>query len=121
MATHIQTVLTAPVEGRDAEFNRWYDAIHMPEVLRVPGFVAGQRYAPAGTSEAGQIRYLALYEIETDDLAATLGALAAASAGMTLSDALDMSATVAQVYEVLGDRQTTETSAVTAATAAREA
>ena len=109
MTAYIQTVVTAPVVGREDEFNRWYDDTHLPEMLQVPGFVAGRRYALTGPIAADRPRFLAVYEIETDDLAATLQALSAAAPTMTVSDAMDQPATVIDLYEVLGERRTTTT------------
>ena len=106
MTAYIQTVVTAPVVGREDEFNRWYEDTHLPEVLQVPGFVAGRRYALTGPWAADGPRFLAVYEIETEDLAATLAALRAAAPTMTASDAMDHPATVIETYEVLGERRT---------------
>jgi hypothetical protein len=106
MTGYIQTVVTVPVVGREDEFNRWYDDTHLREMLQVPGFVAGRRYALTGPRSVDGPRFLAVYEIETDDLAATLQALSAAAATMTVSDAMDQPATVTDLYEVLGDRRT---------------
>lgn len=111
MTAYIQTVVTAPVAGREDEFNRWYDDIHLPEVLAAPGFVAGQRFALAGPGAEDQPPYLTVYEIETDDLAATVEALTAAAATMTRSDALDEKSVVVTIYRALGERRVTEHSA----------
>jgi hypothetical protein len=51
---------------REAEFNEWYDKIHLPDVLETPGFIRATRYENAEPAE-GQAKFLALYEIETDD------------------------------------------------------
>lgn len=56
-------VRSGPAEGREDEFNRWYDEVHLPEILAVPGFVSGRRYRATAESE---YPYLAVYEIETD-------------------------------------------------------
>ena len=106
MTAYIQTVVTAPFAGREDEFNRWYDDTHLPEMLQVPGFVAGRRYTRTGPRAAAGPRFLAVYEIETEDLAATLAALGAAARMMTVSDAMDQPATVTDLYEVLGERRT---------------
>jgi hypothetical protein len=106
VTAYIQTVVSSPVPGREDEFNRWYDDIHLPEVLAVPGFLAGQRYALTGLGASDQRRYLCVYEIETDDLAATLSAVSAAAPTMTMSEAMDQPATVIEVYELLGGRRT---------------
>ena len=36
----VMIVLSNPVGDRDDEYNRWYDDVHLPDVLSVPGFVA---------------------------------------------------------------------------------
>lgn len=93
MAKHLFVVFTEAQPGRDAEFNTWYDNQHLPDVLKVPGFRAAQRYrlepdpsAPAG----GPSKYLALYEMETDDVAATLADLTsrAGTAAMPMTEAM---------------------------------
>jgi hypothetical protein len=104
---YIQTVVTAPVAGQEQEFNRWYDHTHLPEVLALPGFVSAQRYELVGDRPS----YLAVYELETDDIDATLEALTAgARTTMTRTDAMDEPATVVNVYRVLGERRTAEDS-----------
>jgi hypothetical protein len=66
----IVTVFNAK-EGRDDEFNDWYSNAHMPQSLHVPGFVSGQRFKLSKEQREGstpQWQYLAIYEVETDDL-----------------------------------------------------
>jgi hypothetical protein len=57
---------------REAEFNDWYDRIHIPDILSgSPGFKSAIRYilyAPV----KGQSKYLAVYEIETADIDRTM-------------------------------------------------
>ena len=69
MARHYLLAFTNPVPGREAEFNRWYDERHMPDLLAVPGFVSAQRFALTDATGQGKPGWtsLALYEIETDD------------------------------------------------------
>jgi hypothetical protein len=98
-------VLTNATQGSDATFNDWYDDVHIPDLLRVPGIVSARRFelAPVQmTSEEGQMkvvstgdasldyRYLALYAIETDDLEAVLEEVRvrAGTSEMVLSPAL---------------------------------
>ena len=45
MAKHHLLAFPNPVAGREDEFNRWYDGQHLPDMLAVPGFVSGQRFA----------------------------------------------------------------------------
>lgn len=64
----LYVALTNAVDGEDVAFNTWYDAVHLPDVLAVPGFVAAQRFRlldhPALPTPAW--RYLALYEMRAD-------------------------------------------------------
>ncbi len=53
--------------SREAEFNEWYDKIHLPDVLETPGFIRATRYENTQPSE-GRAKFLALYEVETDDI-----------------------------------------------------
>jgi len=47
----IQVVFSNPVEGRDAEFNDWYDNVRIPELLAVPGMLSAKRPGPTGGSQ----------------------------------------------------------------------
>ena len=94
MGTHYFMVLTDPVAGREDEYNSWYDDRHLDDVLQVEGFVSAQRFrlsnqtVPAGSSAS---QYLAIYEMETDDVDKTLAALMArlGTAAMPVTPALD--------------------------------
>jgi hypothetical protein len=93
MAKHVFVVLTNSVEGQEDAFNEWYDNTHLGDVLKVPGFLSAQRFKLSDTQWGDPPfpwRYLALYEIETDDLAATMAELKARSgtSQMVLSSAL---------------------------------
>ncbi len=68
-------VLTNPVEGREETFNDWYTNTHLKDVLAVPGIVSAQRFKLAGTQLAPAPHpwsYLALYDVETDNLDQTV-------------------------------------------------
>ena len=72
-------VQTGPVSAeREEEYNDWYAGTHIPEVLAVPGFVGARRYKLAGGD--GTPSYLAIYEIEADDIFAPVKELSARSA-----------------------------------------
>ena len=66
-------VFTKPVPGQDAVFNNWYDHQHMPDVLRVPGFVAAQRFVETFASPSGASipRYLIVFTLRSRDIDAT--------------------------------------------------
>jgi hypothetical protein len=54
---------------KEKEFNDWYDNTHMPDMLQVPGFVKATRWMSADKKENEIRKYLAMYELETDDIA----------------------------------------------------
>jgi hypothetical protein len=48
------------------DWNRWYDEVHLPEIVDCPGFVRGTRYI-APSSDRGaedKERHLTIYELE---------------------------------------------------------
>jgi hypothetical protein len=54
--------------AREKEFNDWYDNIHMPDMLKTPGLIKATRWMSADNKENEVRKYLALYELETDNL-----------------------------------------------------
>ena len=57
--------------AREREFNHWYDTVHIPDVLETPGIWRGTRYKNDEPLE-GQWKYLAIYEVETEDIQRTV-------------------------------------------------
>ena len=47
----------------DDEFNAWYNTEHLPDLLRLPGFLDAARYVAV----KGGPKYLAVYELATSD------------------------------------------------------
>lgn len=52
---------------REAEFNDWYSYVHLDDMLKCPVVVAAKRYQRMDPKE-GEAEYLAIYEIETEDI-----------------------------------------------------
>jgi len=96
-------VLSNCAPGTDDEFNRWYNEVHIPEVLQVPGFTGAWR-GPISevTAEGSEHRFCAVYDFESDDVGATLGELAgrAADGRMHMSDTLDIEGVSMRAFEV---------------------
>ena len=97
---------TNPTSGNEDEYNKWYDEHHLIEVINVPGFVSARRFRLATTqfqfnTVPPAYRYLAQYEIETDDVEGTLQEVVNRAGGvdMVMIDAIDMSTLSAPVYE----------------------
>src|SRR3972149_10841046 len=67
MSRYLFVVMTNSGEGKDAEFNRWYDNQHIPDVLRVPGMKSAHRFRlQDGPGAEGTPRYLTLYEVDEE-------------------------------------------------------
>jgi hypothetical protein len=113
MPRYIMTVRSNPRAGSEAEFNDWYDRFLLPGMVRSPTLVSGQRYRlakvtlPAALQKA-QHEYLAVYEIETDDLQKTVQQLWSAEnmARIPPSATLDYSTVDCQIYESVGAKAT---------------
>jgi hypothetical protein len=68
-------IVTAEVDASvEADWNRWYDDVHLPDALACPGVLSGRRYVTSGDvseSDRGQSRrtatnlYTTVYELES--------------------------------------------------------
>ena len=56
---------------KEDEYNDWYNNIHMPDTMETPGFVEVRRYIHKEFRD-GRGKYLAVHEIETDDIVTTM-------------------------------------------------
>ncbi|MBG6120077.1 MULTISPECIES: DUF4286 family protein [unclassified Sphingobium] len=101
MARFVLVVLSNAVEGHEAEYNRWYDAVHLPEVLTVPGYQAAQRFE---IMDEGPHKYLALYEIEAESAAQARASLAARVPGMDMSPAIDRAGVKVLMARAISER-----------------
>jgi len=91
MTSYKFVVFTDPVEGKEEEYNNWYDNVHLKEVTECDGFVAATRYRfKPLDGETPPRQYMAIYDIESGDVLATMKNLMdrALSGGMQMSDAL---------------------------------
>lgn len=92
-------------DGRDDEYNEWYDTVHLPDVLAVPGVRSGVRYHAKGMNgrASSEHRYLAVYELDRDPEAVLkeLGERSAANPSR-MSDSLDLSSVRITVWERCG-------------------
>lgn len=79
--------------AKEAEYNTWYEQVHVQDVLKVPGFVGCTRYKVAD-AQFGPVEtpgsYVALYEIDVDDLTTIPAAMGAAFAAgeLPMSDTI---------------------------------
>lgn len=104
--------LTNPISGQDDAFNAWYDDVHIGDVFKLPGVVGAQRFRLSDSQfREGKMdwKYMAVYEIESDDIQTTFEALRAASGtdAMPLFDALSPDRVV-WIYEPILSRRATD-------------
>jgi hypothetical protein len=110
MATFYFLVLSNPVEGREDDYNTWYDKQHVEDLLSVEGITAAQRYRLAALGPGQQeptYQYAAIYEADADDVSVVHENLMAAlkSGRMAQSDAIAPGA-LATWFEPIGERRT---------------
>jgi len=56
-------VYTSPAEGREDEYNAWYDDVHLAEFSALPGVINGRRFkVHAADADAAPV-YAAIYEL----------------------------------------------------------
>jgi hypothetical protein len=68
-------IVTAEVDHEvEAEWNRWYDTVHLPDALKCPGVLRGRRYVSVGdisetaggrTERAARRIYTTIYELDS--------------------------------------------------------
>jgi hypothetical protein len=95
-------VFTNPVEGREDEYNKWYDDVHLKDIVSIPSFRSGQRYRVAevsGLPQSSPHRYLAVYDFDGSAQAAFEN-MAATAPNFQMSDALDRNALFTFVEEI---------------------
>jgi hypothetical protein len=57
-------VVTVDIEDAHAgAFDRWYNEVHVPEILGCPGWISNRRYECVD----GEPRFLAIYDLEDDE------------------------------------------------------
>lgn len=87
-------VLSNPVEGREDEYNEWYSTTHTRDMLAIPGILAVERFNLAAFQRFDSpqpYRYLAIYEVETDNLENVTGEMRRRSGtpALVVSEAID--------------------------------
>ncbi|HLZ71989.1 MAG TPA: hypothetical protein VKV26_18955 [Dehalococcoidia bacterium] len=115
MAKHLFVVLSNAVAGQDEAFNTWYTERHLGDILKIPGYVAAQRFKLSETQlseDPPPYGYLALYEVEADNVEEARRAMAEnVGGGLYIDPSIDLTPgrTVAWFYSPITERLTTAT------------
>ena len=108
MGTKYLLVFSNPVKGKEQEYNEWYTNKHLHDVLTVKGFTAAQRFklVEDQMSDDNPYKYMAIYEIEGEDVKESLDALAdaAAKGKMEISSSLDIQSLANWVFTPITER-----------------
>ena len=106
MSKYKLIVMTQPVEGQEQEYNEWYQGAHLPDLVSIHGVKSAQRFRLSRTvvADRGPLPYLAIYDIETDDIDKTLNDLRTrvGSGEIYVSPALSKESYFGAVYEEFG-------------------
>ena len=51
----------------EAEWDHWYDTIHLPEIVGCPGFIRSTRYKAPKVDENGRLQQVSIYELDRAD------------------------------------------------------
>jgi hypothetical protein len=107
------------VEVHEDAFDQWYEHVHLPDMLAIPGVQWGRRYKrPAiaaaegsGTTDAPRRDHghLAVYGIRGNADAVLAGLVARVESGAaTIDESLDLATATVDVWQPLGDRRLAE-------------
>lgn len=98
-------VFAKAVPGQVEALAKWYDEVHMNDLLAVPGLITAERHnvmvvkQPAGTP---QWDFMLVYELAGDNPMVVLGEMGKAQ--VAISDLLESSSTLSVVATSLGVR-----------------
>jgi hypothetical protein len=111
MARHVFLVFSNALPERDAEFNQWYDQIHVFEALTSPGFVSARRFRIADdqvmpSAREKLPRYVTIYELDTEDLSTSVKGVIDGQASRTPTDTVDRSNALLAMYTECAPRVT---------------
>jgi len=102
-------VFSEPFAGQEEPFNVWYTEHHLADICALPGFTAAQRFTLHSVSMGTALnKYLAIYDVETDDPDWVIENLFANrdTPAMPVDPSFNLDATTVQLYEVFSEAVT---------------
>ena len=108
MPTFQVLVLSEPRDGKEDEFNEWYENTHLDEVIATTGWRRAQRFRLAESVGAKcPLPYMAAYEAEAETAQEVLDTLNGTRDERRQSDAINKRTAGVWVYEGTGPEHTT--------------
>lgn len=95
-------VFSEPFPGQEAAFNEWYTGRHLDDLCALPGFNAAQRFTLHSVSMGTALnKYLAIYDVETDDPDGLIASMFAArdTESMPIDPSFNIDATTLMLFE----------------------
>ena len=83
----------------------WYSNIHIKEVAAIEGFKSAQRFKLTNAQQIDEqpFKYMAIYEIENEDVEGTLQRLTKAADTLNMEPVIDYSNLHVSVFESITD------------------
>jgi hypothetical protein len=94
---------------KEDEYNDWYNNTHIPAILKLDGYVGASRWKLSAARPAADAlaerQYLAIYELETDDLPGAFERLQRANAAGDLGSGVGILSTPTMVaaFELISE------------------
>ena len=103
MRTLMIAFTTISDPSREEEFNTWYDTVHAPESMQIPGVISCRRYKLSDTQAmaSGLAQFLAIYEVEPEAVESVPKHLAELAGAGKISTIEIMSGGTMALYEPL--------------------
>ncbi len=103
---HLVLILTEPMQGREEEYNDYYENLHLREVIETTNLKTAQRFKLAAQAgESCPLPYLAVYETEAEHAEDVIKNLNETRSAREQSDALNRHTGRVWVFEEIGDKQ----------------
>lgn len=106
---HLLVVLANAAPGTDEELSRWYEEVHIPDLLTVPGVVSAKRFRLTENQMRGvktrPYEYMVLYQLESDDPKAVVDDIASRlrAGQFAVSPTLDVARTLNLLFKQTGE------------------
>jgi hypothetical protein len=102
----LMTMVTAK-DGDDAALNDWYENQHVPDLLKVPGVVAAQRFRVHDSALPQPAwRYISIFELDVDDPATVMAEIGKRSGTDQMPLKMVFELQSMALYEAISPRRT---------------
>jgi hypothetical protein len=104
--TGILMTFSDPMKGKEAEYDDWYQHVHLPQVCGIPGIRSAQRFrlVETGDTEPTGPRNVAIYQLDGDPQLVFGEMVAQARSGaLERSTAIDQSSVSVRLWRAHGE------------------